>query len=109
MDIATGMFWSLFVSTHLADTSIQSDLSIQCLQDLQSVFLAKQTSDLGVASTIHYQMTYRNSCFLFTYLDFGLEIHHVESINDENCIDMAVSCENFAKFPKYASVTLRYF
>lgn len=109
----TGMFWSLFVSAHLADTSTQSDLSIQCLQYLQSVLLAKQTNDLGVANTIYYQMTYRNSCIFFTYLDFGL-------INDENCVDMAVSCESilvickilqqiFAKFPKYASVILKYF
>lgn len=111
--IATGMFWSLFVSAHLADTSTQSDLSIQCLQDLQSVFLAKQTNDLGVASTIYYHMTYRNCSVLLTYWDFGL-------LNDENCVDMAVSCESilvickilqqiFAKFPKDASVTLKDF
>lgn len=51
-------------------------------------------------------------CILFPYLDFGLERHPVVSVSDENSVDMAICKvlqEIFAKFPKYASVTLKYF
>lgn len=87
-------------------TPLSRDLCIQCLQDRQFVFPAKQTRDLGVASTIHYQMIYWTSfCILFPYLDFALESHPVVSVSDENSVDMAICKilqEIFAKFPKYA-------
>lgn len=94
-------------------TPLSRDLCIQCLQDRQFVFPAKQTHDLGVASTIHYQMIYWTSfCILFPYLGFALESHPVVSVSDENSVDIVICKilqESFSKFPKYASVMLRYF
>lgn len=93
--------------------SLSRDLCIWCLQDGQFVFPAKQTHDLGVASTVHYQMIYWTSfCILFPFVDFALESHPVVSVRDEISVDMAICKilqDIFAKFPKYASVMLRYF